>query len=69
MTLINESRRDRLIRLIVGLALGYAAWTTWPATAAVVYMVIAFIALVTGIVGWCPMYRLFGFSTSKKIGA
>ena len=67
MTFVNEGLWDRLIRLIIGLALGYVAWTTWPGTAAVVYSVIAIIALITGLVGWCPAYALFRFSTRKKV--
>lgn len=69
MTFVNESVWDRLIRLLIGLALGYAAWMTWPGTAAIVYLVIGAIAFVTGVVGWCPAYALFGFSTKKKVGA
>jgi hypothetical protein len=69
MTFVNEGVWDRLIRLVIGLALGYAAWMTWPGTAAIVYGVIGAIAFVTGLVGWCPAYALFGFSTKKKVRA
>ena len=69
MAFVNESLWDRLIRLVIGLALGYAAWKTWPEPTAMVYFVIGAIAFVTGLVGWCPAYALFGFSTRKKVGA
>jgi hypothetical protein len=69
MTFVNEGLWDRLIRLLIGFALGYAAWMAWPGTAAVVYLVIGGIAFVTGLVDWCPVYALFGFSTRKKVGA
>jgi hypothetical protein len=69
MTFVNEGVWDRVIRLVIGLALGYAAWVWWPGTAAMVYLVIGAIAFVTGFVGWCPAYALFGFSTRKKVGA
>jgi hypothetical protein len=69
MTFVNEGVWDRLIRLVIALALGYAAWMTWPGTAAIVYAVIGAIAFVTGLVGWCPVYALFGFSTKKKVRA
>jgi hypothetical protein len=65
MTFINEGASDRLIRLVLSIASGYAAWITWPGTVSVVLVVIATIALVTGIVGFCPAYTLFGFSTKK----
>jgi hypothetical protein len=66
MTFANEGMWDRLIRLFIGLALGYAAWMTWPATMAILYLVIGGIAFVTGLVGWCPAYALFGFGTKKR---
>jgi hypothetical protein len=69
MAFVNEGLWDRLIRLVIGVALGYAAWMTWPGTTAMVYLVIGAIAFVTGLVGWCAAYALFGFSTKKKVGA
>jgi hypothetical protein len=69
MTFLNEGVWDRVIRLLIGFALVYVAWMTWPGTAAVVYLVIGAIASVTGLAGWCPAYALFGFSTRKKVGA
>jgi Protein of unknown function (DUF2892) len=62
----NEGTWDRVIRVLVGLALGYAAWTTWPANASVVLLVLSAIATVTGIVGWCLVYALFDISSYKK---
>jgi hypothetical protein len=67
MTFRNEGASDRLTRLVLALALGYAAWVTWPATVGVAFAVIAALALFTGLVGWCPAYTLFGFSTTKKV--
>ena len=67
MTFVNEGLWDRLIRLVIGVVLGYFAWMTWPGTAAMVYLMIGAIAFVTGLVGWCPAYALFGFSTRKKV--
>ena len=69
MTFTNESTLDRVIRMLAAFALGYVAWITWPATISIVSLVIGAIALVTGVVGWCAAYALFGFSTRKKIGA
>ena len=66
MTFVNEGLWDRVIRLLAGVALGYAAWAAWPGTAAVVYLVIAVIALATAVVGWCPAYTIFGLSTAKN---
>jgi cytochrome b subunit of formate dehydrogenase len=64
---LNEAPIDRIIRVIVGIALlalglfGVAAgiWM-WVAT------ILGAILLVTGIVGFCPLYALFKISTAKK---
>jgi hypothetical protein len=76
MAFMNEGTWDRVIRILAGIALGYAAWMTWPAsvlsrpeTVSIVFLVIGVIAFVTGFVGWCPAYALFGVSTKKRIGA
>jgi hypothetical protein len=69
MTFTNEGTWDRVVRILVGLALGYAAWVTWPGTISIVSLVIGAIALVTGLAGWCPAYAIFGLSTRKKIAA
>ena len=65
MTFTNESASDRVIRLLLTIASGYVAWITWPGTVSVVLLVIATIALVTGLVGFCPAYTLLGFSTKR----
>ena len=64
---LNEGPVDRIIRVIVGVAmliLGFAG------IASGVWMWIAYLAgailLVTGIVGFCPLYRLFKISTTRK---
>ena len=74
----NEGPWDRMIRILVGLALGYAAWVTWPETAtfasrtgivSLLYLIVGVEVLVTGLVGWSPVYALFAFSTKAKVGA
>jgi hypothetical protein len=69
MTFTNEGTWDRVIRVLVAVALGYAAWVTWPGTISLVSLVIGAIALITGLAGWCPAYAIFGMSTRKKIAA
>ena len=72
----NEGTWDRVIRILVGLAFGYVTWIIWPGTAAIlsrpeivnlVLLVVAIEVLVTGLIGWSPMYALFGFSTKEKV--
>jgi Inner membrane protein YgaP-like, transmembrane domain len=69
MTFTNEGTWDRVIRIVLAFALGYAAWVSLPATIGIVTLVIGAIALITGLVGWCPAYALFGISTRKKVAA
>jgi hypothetical protein len=69
MTFMNEGVWDRVIRVFVAMALGYAAWLTWPGAAAIAFSIIGAIALVTGLAGWCPVYTLIGVSTRKKAPA
>ena len=65
----NEGVWDRVIRILAGLALAYAAWLMWPGAASAVFAAIGAIALVTGLAGWCPAYALIGLSTRKRAGA
>ena len=62
----NKSPADRIIRIVVGLGLAALA-ITGAVTAPVLYLVwaIAAIALVTGIVGFCPLYALFHVGTKR----
>jgi hypothetical protein len=56
----NVGGIDRILRIIVGLALlawGWYAQNWWGAIGAV--------PLLTGAIGWCPMYLLVGLSTKK----
>ena len=59
MLRINEGTADRVIRILIGLALISLAFIG-PETP---LGWIGLVPLVTGLVGFCPLYRLFGFST------
>lgn len=69
MAFVNEGAWDRIVRILVGTLLLYASWANWPGTAAVVLVVIGAVALITGLVGWCPAYAIFQFSTRKKVAS
>lgn len=75
---LNEGTGDRVIRILVGLALGYVSWITWPGIAPIlsraglinlVFLVVGVEVFVTGLIGWSPMYAFLGFSTKEKVGA
>jgi hypothetical protein len=69
VTFSNENAWDRAFRILLGVVLGYAAWVLWPGGLALISAVIGAVALITGVIGWCPLYALFHVSTKKKASA
>lgn len=64
MSIRNEGTTDRALRIIVGavmLALGWTGIAEGAMGAALSFL--GFVPLLTGLVGWCPIYALFGVST------
>ncbi len=60
----NEGTIDRIIRIVVGLALvGVAVSGVIAAPWTYVAWGLAVIALITGAAGICPLYAIFRFST------
>ena len=60
----NVGNADRIIRIVVGLALFFGAYSTGGA-AAIVLAIAGVIALATGLIGWCGLYTLLGINTCK----
>ncbi len=57
----NVGGIDRILRIVVGIALIAAA-----ATGAIgVWGYIGVVALATGLMGWCPPYAVLGFNTCR----
>lgn len=60
--LLNEGKIDRVARVVLGVALlalvfaGPKTWIGW----------FGLIPLVTGLVGFCPLYRLLGIRTTSE---
>jgi hypothetical protein len=64
---VNEGTIDRVVRIVVGVVLLYIGIMVVAGVWGIVLDVIGAIALVTGVTGFCLLYRLFGdFSTAKK---
>jgi fatty acid desaturase len=62
----NESNADRVIRVVLGAVLvGLKAGGVVAGTWGLILLVIGAILLLTGLIGWCGLYKLFGFSTRK----
>ncbi|NNG05436.1 MAG: DUF2892 domain-containing protein [Inquilinus sp.] len=59
---VNEGKIDRALRIVAGLAL-IAFALFGPATPYTWLGWIGLLPLVTGVVGFCPAYRLLGLST------
>lgn len=59
MPLANEGAADRLIRIVVGLAVLSLAFVG-PETP---WAWLGLVPLLTGLVGFCPLYRLLGIRT------
>ncbi len=63
---INMASWDRIVRFVVALLFGYLFFTkTVTGVVGVVLLVIAIIFLLTSFVGFCPLYRVFNFSTKR----
>jgi len=63
---INEGTIDRAIRGVVGIILLAVGLFVVRGPIGIVLDVIGAVLLVTSIVGFCPLYTLFGLNTSKK---
>jgi len=66
MSYRNLSNLDRAVRIVLGLLMLTAAWTglaegIWRSA----FEVFGWVPLATGVVGWCPIYALLGFSTRR----
>ncbi len=63
----NEAAWDRALRILAGLILLYLGWAgVVGGTLGVVFKILGFLPLLTGVVGYCPAYALFGVSTCPK---
>lgn len=58
----NEGGLDRILRIVVGLAL-LGAFFMFPDASWRWFTLIGIVPLATGLLGWCPLYAVFGFGT------
>jgi hypothetical protein len=64
---INETPIDSVIRIFASVLLLYAGFIGELSGAlAIMAIVLGGILLLTGVVGFCPLYALFRFSRRKK---
>jgi len=62
----NESSTDRIIRALVGIVL-LALYFTGTVTGGlgIAFIVVGAVLLLTGVVGFCPLYALLRINTKK----
>ncbi len=63
---MNESVIDRIIRLVLGIALVGVTFTILTGVWQIVAAVVAGILVLTGAVGFCPLYALLGITTRRS---
>lgn len=67
MSFVNEATWDRTARIVLGVVMLYLGWADVVAGGwSTAFRVIGFVPLLTGLVGWCPLYALFGYRTNRE---
>ena len=67
MNFINEAAWDRIGRVVLGIVLLALGWGgAVEGTLGTVFQYLGFVPLVTGLVGWCPLYAIFRFRTNTE---
>lgn len=62
----NEAGWERALRIALGVALLALGWTGMVGgTLGLAFKWLGFVPLATGLIGWCPLYSVFGISTCK----
>lgn len=61
---VNESNVDRIIRVVVGAGLAYAGFSSLLGSWSWLGIVFGVVFILTGAVGFCPLYTLFKFKTN-----
>jgi len=63
----NMGSYDKLIRLLAAIVLIILYYKgVFGSTLGLIMLVVAFILTLTSMVGFCPLYTLFGLNTCKK---
>ena len=62
----NVAGLERVLRVVLGVAILWLGWAgVVTGTFGLVLKILGFVPLATGLVGWCPLYALLGFSTKR----
>lgn len=61
---VNEGIVDRVIRVVLGLVLGFLAYHgTGGVVGEWIFGIVGAVAFITGVTGFCALYRLVGIRT------
>ena len=63
----NVGRLDRVLRIVLGIAMAAIGLFVLKGTTGTVVAIVGLIPLATGLVGFCPLYLPFKFSTNKQL--
>jgi hypothetical protein len=61
----NVGTYDRLLRIVLGAVLVIVGFSI-QGTVGITLGIFGLVPLLTGLVGWCPLYLPFGFSTCRR---
>ncbi len=63
----NEASWDRIARVVLGVVLIYVGFSSTVSGGLGVFLgVLGFVPLITGLVGWCPIYAITKFRTGGE---
>jgi hypothetical protein len=63
---VNMASWDRIVRFVVAVIFGYLFFTKMVSgVVGIVLLIIAIVFLLASFVGFCPLYKVFNFSTKK----
>lgn len=63
----NIGTSDKAVRILAAIAIAVLYFTNIiSGTAAIILLILAGIFVLTGLLGFCPLYYPFGISTRKK---
>lgn len=62
---LNESGLDRIIRVVLGAALVVGGFFYVGGTLGIILGIVGLVFVVTGAIGFCPIYAVTGLRTNK----
>jgi hypothetical protein len=62
----NLGKIDSIIRILIGIVLAYLFYNNYISdTLGIVLLSVSGVLIITGLMGWCPLYRLLGMRTCQ----